>query len=381
MSDDLVKLVREIYGTTDFIPLHEPCFNGNEKAYILETIESTFVSSVGAFVNEFEQKVADYTGAKYAIATVNGTTALHLALLLAGVESGDEVITQSLTFVATTNAIRYCGAHPVFVDVSRETLGLSPDSLEEYLVNHCEMRNDGYCWDTKSDRIIKACLPMHTFGFPAEPAVLREVCDRYNIVMVEDAAESLGSYDNEQHTGTFGKLAVLSFNGNKIITTGGGGMVLTNDSVLASRAKHLTTTAKEPHRWAYSHDEVGFNYRLPNLNAALGVAQMELLQSHLSNKRELAGIYQAWGANHGVRFIKEPAATQANYWLNALISNDKAERNSILEITNDSGVMTRPAWTPMHKLPMNEECLRGNLDNTEWLYDRLVNVPSSVRNI
>jgi len=295
MFDKFISFVQELYGTTEFIPLHSPRFDGNEKKYLLQTIDSTFVSSVGHFVDTFEQGIADFTGVNYAIATVNGTAALHIALRLAGVEPGTEVITQSLTFVATCNAIRYCGALPVFVDVDRSTLGLSPESLEEFMEEHCEVRDDGHCWNKSSNRRIAACLPMHTFGFPVELNKIKELCDRFHIEMVEDSAESLGSRYRGKHTGNIGKLAILSFNGNKIITTGGGGIILTNDEIVAARAKHITTVAKVVHRWNIEHDEPGYNYRLPNLNAALGVAQLEMLPSFIENKRCLAKKYQEWG--------------------------------------------------------------------------------------
>jgi len=378
MFNDFVSFVQDIYGTKEFIPIHAPKFNGNEKKYLLETIDSTFVSSVGEFVNEFEFKVAEYTGVKYAIVTVNGTAALHVSLKLSGVEQDTEVITQSLTFVATCNAIRYCGATPVFVDVDRLTLGLSPESLRTFLDENCELRNDGYCWNRSSNRRVVACLPMHTFGFPVQLDEIKQICDRYNIELVEDAAESLGSLYKGHHTGSIGKLSVLSFNGNKIITTGGGGMILTNDERLATRAKHITTTARVLHSWNFEHDEIGYNYRLPNLNAALGVAQMESLPAYVESKRNLAKQYQKWGNENGLLFIKEPNNTQANYWLNVVITQDKHQRDTMLEQTNKSKVMTRPIWTPMHKLAMNQDCQKGDLMNTEWLFERLVNVPSSV---
>lgn len=378
MFEDLVEFVRSLYGTKEFIPLHEPYFNGKEKQYLLETIDSTFVSSVGAFVGEFESKVAEYTGIKYAIATVNGTAALHVALKLAGVEHDTEVITQSLTFVATCNAIRYCGATPVFVDVDQATLGLSPQSIEAFLHEYCALRDDGCCWNNTSNRRVVACLPMHTFGFPVYLNELKTVCDRYRIELVEDAAESLGSHYNGQHIGGVGKLSAISFNGNKIITTGGGGMVLTNDEELAMRAKHITTTAKVPHRWGFEHDDIGFNYRMPNLNAAVGVAQMESLSAYVESKRRVARQYQEWGREHGLQFVVEPANTQANYWLNTVITQNKQHRDDMLETTNNCNVMTRPAWTPMHTLPMNQDCQQGDLTNTEWFFERLVSVPSSV---
>ena len=378
MFNDFVRFVQDIYNTNDFIPLHEPRFVGNEKKYVLDTLDSTFVSSVGAYVNEFEDKVAEYTGAKYAIATMNGTAALHIALEIAGVQSADEVITQSLTFVATCNAIRYCNAEPLFIDVDRKTLGLSPESLKTFLEQHCEIRDDGFCWNKTSNRLVRACVPMHTFGIPVQLDKLNKICGQYNIILVEDAAESLGSTYKQQHVGTFGKLSALSFNGNKIITTGGGGMVLTDDEALAIRIKHITTTSKIPHKWNFIHDETGYNYRLPNLNAALGVAQMEVLPDFVEKKRTLAKHYQKWGAENGIQFIKEPDETQSNYWLNTLLMNNKKERDSLLEYTNNNKVMTRPIWTPMHKLPMNQYCQRDELKNTEWLSERLVNVPSSV---
>ena len=380
MYKEFVRFVQELYGTTDFIPLHAPKFQGNEKKYLLETIDSTFVSSVGEFVNEFENKVSEFAKVKYAIATVNGTAALHVALKLAGVENDDEVITQSLTFVATCNAIRYCGASPVFVDVDSSTLGLSPQSLETFLDEYCELRDDGFCWNRSSDRRIMVCMPMHTFGFPVQLDEIKKICDRYNIKIVEDAAESLGSFYKEQHTGTIGELSAISFNGNKIITTGGGGMILTNDDELAKRAKHMTTTAKLSHQWEFSHDEIGYNYRLPNINAALGVAQMEVLPEYIEEKREIASQYQGWGYEHGMRFVVEPINTKTNYWLNTLLVEDKQQRDKLLKITNDNNVMTRPVWKPMHQLPMNNNCQKSELTNTEWLADRIVNVPSSPLN-
>jgi len=384
MFDNFIGFVQELYGTKDLIPLHSPKFNGNEKKYLLETIDSTFVSSVGEFVDRFEQSIATYTGVKYAIATVNGTAALHMALKLVGVADNTEVITQSLTFVATCNAIYYCGATPVFVDVDKCTLGLSAKSLDDFLQEYAEIREDGYCWNKSSNKRIIACLPMHTFGFPADLDAIKKICDKYNIVMVEDAAESLGSFYNQKHTGIMGKTAAISFNGNKIITTGGGGMILTNDPELARTAKHITTTAKITDstisdQWSFEHDEVGFNYRLPNLNAALGVAQMEALPEYLNNKREIAHNYQEWGKQHGVNIINEPKNTKSNYWLNAILTENREQRDQILLETNSKKIVTRPVWKPMHMLAFNKNCQVSNLTNTEFLYDRLVNIPSSVR--
>lgn len=377
-SQELVAFVRDQFGTNDFIPLHAPRFEGKEKEYLLDTIDSTFVSTVGAYVTQFEEKIIQYTGARYAIATVNGTSALHAALLVAGVQRNDEVITQPLTFVATCNTIRYCGAEPVFVDIERTTLGMSPDSLADFLDHYAEIRGDGLCWNKQTQRVIRACLPMHNFGHPVRVNEINELCIRYNIKLVEDAAESLGSFYDGTHTGCFGALAVISFNGNKIITTGGGGMIITDDEDLAQRAKHITTTAKKPHPWLYVHDELGFNYRLPNLNAALGCAQMELLPGYIERKRALADRYAKWFPDKGYEFIVEPNKTKANYWINAFLTNSREERNSVLKYTNENKVMTRPAWTPMHTLDMYKGCLRVDLSNTEWIEERLVSIPSSV---
>jgi aminotransferase in exopolysaccharide biosynthesis len=378
LCSSFVKFVQEIYSTTEYIPLHAPKFEGNEIKYLSDTIDSTYVSSVGKFVDLFEQKVLEYTGSRHAIATVNGTSAIHIALKLVGVEKDSEVITQSLTFVATCNAIRYCGAKPLFVDVDRYGLGLSVESLTEFLEQNSEVRDDGLCWNKTTNRRISACLPVHTFGFPARVDKIKIICDKYKIPLVEDAAESLGSFYHQVHTGTIGKLSALSFNGNKIITTGGGGMILTNDDWLAERARHITTTAKVPHKWGFSHDEIGYNYRLPNINAALGVAQMESLPKQIKNKRKIANQYQKWGEEHGIKFLKEPTNALANYWLNVIIMQDKEQRDLMLEVTNSSKVMTRPVWTPMHKLTINQDCQYSNMVNTDWLADRILNVPSGV---
>ena len=374
---ELVSFVRDQYGTKDFIPLHAPHFEGKEKEYLLDTIDSTFVSTVGAYVTQFEEKVVQYTGSKYAVATVNGTSALHVGLLVAGVQRDDEVITQSLTFVATCNAIRYCGAEPVFVDVERETLGMSPDSILDFLDRFAEMR-DGLCWNKQTNRVIRACVPMHNFGHPVRIHDIQKICENFNIQLVEDAAESLGSFYEKIHTGRFGSLAAISFNGNKIITTGGGGMIITDDEVIYKRVKHITTTAKVDHPWLFMHDDLGFNYRLPNLNAALGCAQMELLSNYVERKRALAERYANWFSDKGYKFILEPENTKANYWINAFLVNGREERDEILKYTNNNKVMTRPAWTPMHTLKMFKDNLRVDLTNTEWLESRLVNIPSSV---
>jgi len=377
MYKDFIRLVRDIYQTDDFIPLHAPVFAGNEKAYLNQVIDSTYVSSVGEFVDRFERQIAAFTGVNHAIATVNGTAALHVALLLAGVKSGEEVITQSLTFVATCNAIQYCGAAPVFIDVDRASLGLSPLALATFLLEFAEIRH-GSTWNKKTGKRIAACLPMHTFGHPVDMVKLIQVCEQYQIPVVEDAAEALGSLQKKKHCGSYGRLGVLSFNGNKIITTGGGGMILTDDPELAKQAKHLTTTAKLPHAWLFDHDQVGFNYRMPNLNAALGVAQLENLPSFVSKKRQLAHRYIDWCQHNDWHCITEPKKTSSNYWLNAVVMDSQFSRDVFLQATNEQGVMTRAIWQPMHRLPMYKHCQRDELINTEWLAERVVNVPSSV---
>ena len=329
----LVEFVKDHYGTNEFIPLHAPVFSGREKAYVADTIDSTFVSSVGAYVDQFEKELARYTGAGAAVATVNGTAALHVSLKLAGVLPGDLVITQALTFVATCNAIHYCGAEPLFIDVDEATLGLSPLALENWLKNHADLDAEGVCIERESRRRITACMPMHTFGHPADLAGLLRVCKSWNLSLVEDAAESLGSFYEGRHTGTFGEIAAVSFNGNKIITTGGGGMILC-DAEVGKRAKHLTTTAKKPHPYEYVHDEVGYNYRLPNINAALGVAQLEQLPEFLAEKRALAMQYRNLLKDTEFQFVDEPKGCQSNFWLNAVLCPDEQSRNHLLEVTN-----------------------------------------------
>ena len=377
MFEDVINFIQSTYQSKDFIPLHEPKFIGNEKKYLNECIDSTFVSSIGKFVDEFEEKIAKYTGARYAVATSNGTSALHIALLLANVTRNDEVITQPLTFVATCNAISYCGANPVFIDVDKETMGLSPLSLQAYLEKNTYIKNQ-QCVNNKTGKVIKACVPMHTFGQPCRIDEIKEICDKYHISLIEDAAESLGSFYKNKHTGTFGQMGVMSFNGNKIITAGGGGCIVTNDEVLARKAKHLTTTAKVPHKWNFDHDMVGYNYRMPNLNAALLVAQLENLDNFISSKRKLANVYETFFNNTNYVFVKESMDSKSNYWLNSILLKSKQQRDEFLDETNSSGIMTRPIWTLMNKLPMFECAQCGNLTNSEWLEDRVVNIPSSV---
>jgi len=378
MFKSLIGFIREQYRTDQFIPLHAPVFSGNEKRYVLETVDSTFVSSVGAFVDRFETDMAAYTGSPRAIATVNGTAALHVSLLLAGVKQGDLVLTQPLTFVATCNAIAYCGAEPVFIDVDRHTMGLSPRALDAWLEENALLDDDGVCRVRETDRVLRACLPMHTFGHPADIDGLLAVCTRWNVALVEDAAESLGSLYKGRHTGTFGCVGTLSFNGNKIITTGGGGMILAGEA-LGARAKHITTTAKKAHAYEYVHDEVGYNYRLPNLNAALGCAQLENLEAFISSKRELAASYEQFFEGQSIQFFREPEGCRSNYWLNAVVCEDLAQRDALLQESNQAGVMTRPIWKLMTHLPAFSNALRGDLTNALWLEDRVVNLPSSVR--
>ncbi len=377
MFDSLIRFVREQYRSNAFIPLHAPVFSGRERKYVLDTIESTFVSSVGAYVDRFERDMVAYTGSPRAVASVNGTAALHIALKLAGVNPGELVITQPVTFVATCNAIAYCDAEPVFVDVDRHTLGLSPTALAIWLEEHAQVNDDGLCCTKADNRVIRACVPMHTFGHPSELDGLVAVCAEWNLVLIEDAAESLGSFYKGRHTGTLGAIGTLSFNGNKILTTGGGGMILSNET-LGARAKHLTTTAKMPHPYEYVHDEIGYNYRLPNLNAALGCAQLEQLEVFIANKRELAGRYAAHLKGTDLQFVTEPADCRSNYWLNAVICESIEHRDVLLKATNDKGVMTRPIWALMNHLPMYDQCRRGELTNAEWLEARVVNLPSSV---
>lgn len=373
----IVDFIKKTFKTNDFIPLHEPKFIGNEKKYLNDCIDSTFVSSVGKYVDQFEERFAEYVGSKYAIAAMNGTAALHIALILADVEYGDEVITQPLTFVATCNAICYCGAKPIFVDVDLDTMGMSPESLRNFLETYCEVK-DGKCINKTTNRIIKACVPMHTFGHPCKIDEIVEICDEWHIVVVEDAAESLGSYYKGKHTGTFGKIGTFSFNGNKIITSGGGGVLVTDDEELAKKAKHLTTTAKVPHAYEYVHNEVGYNYRLPNINAALLVAQLEQLDKFLKSKRDLATNYKYFFTNEDMNFIEEPKNSKSNYWLQAVLLNGKVQRDEFLAFTNKNGVMTRPIWRLMNELEMFKNCQKTDLKNAKYLEERVVNIPSSV---
>ena len=379
MYDNIVSFIQTLYKTKEFLPLHEPRFIGNEKKYLNECIDSTFVSSVGKFVDEFEVEFAQKVGSKYAIATVNGTAALHVSLILAGVQKDDEVITQPLTFIATCNAIEYIGAKSIFVDVDLDTMGLSPKSLLGFLEKNCEIV-DNQCLNKITNKVVKACVPMHTFGHPCKIDEIKNICDAWHIALVEDAAESLGSYYKEKHTGTFGKLGAFSFNGNKIITSGGGGVIVTDDEELAKRAKYLTTTAKIPHKWEYVHDEIGYNYRMPNLNAALLVAQLEQLDTFVESKRDLALKYEEFfKESEELEFVKEPLTSSSNYWLQAVIVKDISERDKFLEYTNSNGVMTRPIWRLMNELEMFKDSECTSLENAKYLEQRVVNITSSVR--
>jgi len=377
MYKKIVESIKRIY-QKDFVPLHEPIFIGNEKKYLNDCIDSTFVSSVGKYVDIFEENFAKYVGSEFAVATVNGTSALHIALLLSDVTSDDEVITQALTFVATANAISYTGAKPIFLDVDLDTMGLSPNSIKTFLEHNCKLEN-GKCINQKTKKQIKACIPMHTFGHSCKIDEIVEICNKWNISVVEDSAESLGTTYKNKHTGTFGRFGIFSFNGNKIITSGGGGVIVTDNEELAKKAKHLTTTAKIPHRWEYIHDEIGFNYRMPNINASLLVAQLENLELFISKKRELAKTYfYLFQDIENIHFVQEPENSKSNYWLQSIILKDLENRNEFLEFTNKNGVMTRPIWQLISNLEMFQKCQTDKLTNSKYFSERVVNIPSSV---
>jgi perosamine synthetase len=375
---EIIDFVKLQYPKQDFIPLHAPIFNGNEKSYVLETIDSTFVSSVGAYVDKFEIMMAELTKTQKAVAIVNGTSALQVALRLSGVQNGDEVLTQALTFIATINAIIYNGASPVFLDVDIDTMGLSPNAVQAFLEEHGELR-DGVCYNKKTNKKITACMPMHTFGFPVHLEELMIICKKWNIPIVEDAAESIGSEYKGLPTGSFGKLGVFSFNGNKIVTSGGGGAIVTNDLDLGIKAKHLTTTAKVPHPYEYVHDDIGYNFRMPNLNAALACAQLEQLDYFIQNKRTLALEYNDFFKTKGINFRTELPNTKANYWLMCLQLDNKKEKDIFLKETNENKVMTRPIWQLIFKSPIYSSFQRDAQENAIFLEERIVNIPSSVR--
>ncbi|MED4911300.1 LegC family aminotransferase [Brevibacillus centrosporus] len=376
----ITNAIRSVIGNEEtLIALHEPSFQGNEWAYVKECLDTGWVSSVGKYVDQFEEMLAEITGVKKAVAVVNGTASLHMCLKLAGVREQDEVLIPALTFIATANAVSYTGAIPHFVDIEEKTLGLDPVNLADYLSDLATVHN-GECFNKHTGRRIKAVVPMHTFGHPVDLDRLQEVCEKYSLALIEDAAESLGSYYKGRHTGNWGIASAISFNGNKITTTGGGGAILTNDEELGKLAKHLTTTAKLPHKWEFRHDQIAYNYRMPNLNAALGCAQLEQLPLFLEKKRRLAEAYRnAFSVVSGVSFVSEPEDTVSNYWLNTILLQDEyaSARDAILEETNVNGIMTRPAWTLMHKLPMFTECPRMDLSTAESIERRLINIPSS----
>ncbi len=378
MYEEIITGIRRLYNQPDgVIPLHVPVFAGNEKALLADCIDSTYVSSIGSYVNRFEEMICEITGAQHAVAVVNGTSALHLALMVAGVSDGDEVLTQPLSFVATANAIAYSGARPVFLDVDRSTMGLSPDSVDRFLEENAEM-HAGKCLNKKTGNRITACVPMHTFGHPCRVDRIVDICKHYHVEVIEDAAESLGSTYFNKHTGTFGLAGIFSFNGNKIVTCGGGGILITDNSEFAKRATFLSTTAKTDALF-FEHTEIGYNYRLPNINAALACAQLGQLDSFVKNKRQIAGEYANLCKRCDIQFVQEPENTVSNYWLNSIVLANRSERNRFLEETNEQGIMTRPAWKLLNTLPMYQSCVTDSLENATWLADRLVNLPSSVR--
>ena len=378
--ESIIREIRSIFNSpTAFVPLHQPFFGGNEKKYLSETIDSTFVSSVGAFVDRFETMMQNITGAKFAVATTNGTTALHLSLLVAGVKPGDEVITQALSFIATPNAISHAQASPVFIDVDKQNMGLSPQALQSWFEANTSVDKNNNCINNKTGKRVSACIPMHSFGFPLYIEEVVQVCNKYYVPVIEDAAESLGSYVGLRHTGTFGLMGTFSFNGNKTVTCGGGGVIITNDEHVAKLAKHLSTTAKIPHKWEFAHDAVAYNYRLPNLNAALACAQLEKLEVILANKRNLSLIYKDFFAGKNIEFVEEREGTTANYWLNSIILPSRAYQQEFLKYSNENGVMTRPVWQLSNQLAMYSSCQHDGLSNSLYLADRVVNIPSSYR--
>lgn len=375
--DEITKFIQNLYKESP-VSLHAPKFLGNEKKYLNDCIDTTFVSYVGKYVTDFENHIKNISGARNAIAIVNGTCALQMALVAADVKQGEEVITQALTFAATAAAIKHAGAEPVFIDVDRETMGMSPESLKNYLESYAEVRSN-VAYSKISGKKIAAVIPMHTFGHPVRIDEIIEIAKKYNVTVIEDAAESIGSYYKGVHTGVFGKAAIFSFNGNKPVTTGGGGMLISNDDRLAERVRYLTTTAKRPHKWEFFHDEVGYNLRMPNVNAAVGCAQMEYFDQIQSNKRQTAELYKVFFESIGIPFVNEPKNCRSNFWLNAILLKDREERDQFLEFTNNNKIQTRPIWTLMTKLPPYKMCHHGPVSNSEWFEDRVVNIPSGLR--
>tara|TARA_B100000035_G_C21035398_1_gene570649 strand:+ start:677 stop:1828 length:1152 start_codon:yes stop_codon:yes gene_type:complete len=374
--NDFINSARNLYGN-QFIPLHRPLFKGNEKKYLDECIDTNFVSSVGKRVEEFEKKFANLTGSKYAIATVNGTNALYIAIKVAGIKYGDEIISQALTFVATCNAIAYSGANPIFIDVDKDTLGMSPTALENFLKKNADRHTRG-SYNKQTGKKIAACIPMHSYGFPCRIKEISDICSEWGITVIEDAAESLGSYVGKKHTGTFSLMSSFSFNGNKIITTGGGGMIITDNFKLAKKAKHIVTTAKVSHPYEYIHDEIGYNYRMPNLNASLGCAQLEKLDEFLFEKKKIAMYWKNFFKKRNINCIHPLKGNKANNWLNTIVLKSKKDKEFFLKQTNKNGVMTRPTWRLMSELKMFKRCQNDGLKNSLWLQDRVVNIPSSV---
>ncbi|GHU76793.1 aminotransferase DegT [Spirochaetia bacterium] len=374
----ITAYIKHLYQNQTPVLLHCPEFLGYEKKYLAECIDTKYVSYVGRFVADMENKIKEITGAKYAVALVNGTAALHMLLFAVGLQPGDEVITQSLSFAATAAAIVHANGVPIFIDVERDTLGMSPESLKNFLSENAIIK-DNKCINRKTGKEIKAVVPMHTFGHPVRINAVQKICDKYSLMLIEDAAESLGSVYKGKHTGTFGKAAILSFNGNKLVTTGGGGMVITDDEAIANRVRYISTTAKRPHRWEFYHDEVGYNLRMPSINAAVGLAQLEYFDRTLKNKRETADLYQQFFDSISIKFITEPDNAKSNYWLNAIMFDDRKKRDEFLEYSNDNRVQTRPAWTLLHTLPPYRHCQHTETPNAEYIADRLVNIPSSVR--
>jgi len=378
LNQQIVNYIKSLYQHQNPVLLHCPEFLGNEKKYLAECIDTKYVSYIGRFVSDMEDKIREITGAKHAVALVNGTAALHMLLLAIGIKIEDEVITQSLSFAATAAAIVHAQGVPVFVDIEQNTLGMSPESLKGFLRENAEVTG-GKCFNKKTMKQIKAVIPMHTFGHPVRIEEIQKICDEYSLLHIEDSAESLGSFYNGKHTGIFGKAGILSFNGNKLATTGGGGMVITDDEVLANRIRYLSTTAKRPHPWEFFHDEAGYNLRMPSLNAAIGFAQLEYLDQALKNKRETADLYQQFFVPLGIKFIIEPKNTKSNYWLNAILFENRRQRDEFLEYSNNNGVQTRSAWTLLHTLPPYRHCQYTEMPNAEYIVDRLVNIPSSIR--
>ncbi len=379
-SKEFVNFTRLIYQNENEVTLHRPIFDKNDISILKNTIDSNFVSTAGPFVEKFEKKICQFTKSNFAVSMVNATSAIHIALRVLGVEQDNEVICQSFSFVAAANAITYTGARPIFIDISEDDLGLNPDSLEKFLLKNAKIQN-GKLINKITRKRISCCIATHIYGHPCKIKKIRKICKNYNIPLIEDAAESLGSYTGNQHTGTFGEIGIISFNGNKIITTGGGGALLTNSKKISDRARHISSTAKVPHTYEYIHDEVGYNYRLPSLNASLGYSQMKKIKKILKLKRKLSKMYKAFSNGFNVSFLDEPNGTKSNFWLNTIIFNDEIERNEFLEYTNQNGVMTRPAWKLMHHLSMYKDSYRGDLQISENLQKRVVNIPSSVPNI